>query len=97
MELKDYGPDSRGDLEDALGTLRDRLPKNLVHAFLLIACVWSETPFGQRLRADIETAFPGFPSSERPVHAAAVIRLENPADHALLLGLQDTIQSASRS
>jgi len=94
MELKDYGPDSRGDLEEAIETLRDKLPKNLVHAFLLVASVWSETPFGRHLRADIEETFPEFPASGCPVCAAAIIRLENPADNALLLALQDSIQSA---
>ncbi len=94
MELKDYGPDSQGELDKALDSLRNQLPKNLVHAFLLVASVWSETPFGRRLRADIEATFPNFPSVQCSVCAAVVIRLENPADHALLLGLQDTIQSA---
>lgn len=94
MELKDYGPDSQGELSEALESLRNELPKNLVHAFLLVASVWSETSFGRRLRADIEATFPSFPSGKCSVCAAAVIRLENPADHALLLALQDAIQSA---
>lgn len=94
MELKDYGPGSRGDLEEAIETLRYQLPKNLVHAFLLVASVWSETPFGRHLREDIEETFPDFPTSECPVCAAAVVRLENPADHPLLLALQDSIQNA---
>ena len=94
MELKDYGPDSQGELQRATQSLRTKLPKNITHAYLLVSAVWADTKFGQTLRADIETTFPRFPDHACPTHAALVIRLENPADKVLLLGLQDAIQGA---
>lgn len=94
MELKDYGPDSRGELADAVESLRTKLPKNITHAYLLVSAVWAKTPFGQALRADIEATFPDFPDGSFPTCAALVIHLENPQDKPLLLGLQDAIQGA---
>jgi hypothetical protein len=93
MELKDYGPQSRGVLAEGIQKLRDKLPKNIVHAALMVAAVWADTPFGQALRADIEQTFPCFPRQACPTSAALVVNLENPAvEKQSLLALQITIQ-----
>ncbi len=97
MELKDYGPDSPGDLGQSLVKLRDQLPKNFVHAALVVSSIWARTPFGKTLRADIEATFPGFPEAACPMRAVAIIHLENPQDVALLAGLQDAIIGAVRA
>jgi len=94
MELKDYGSDSRAELADNVDTLRTALPKNVMHACLLLSAVWAETEFGKKLRADIEQTFPAFPQQAQPTRAALVIRLEKATDGPLLLALQDAIQGA---
>jgi len=94
MELKDYGPNSQGELTEAVEALQTKLPKNITHAYLLVSAVWAGTGFGQALRDDIEMTFSNFPDDPRPTCAALVIRLENPQDTVLLLGLKDAIQGA---
>jgi hypothetical protein len=94
LELKDYGPESWGDITDERQKLRRDLPEKITHSTLMIAAVWADTPFGKRLRGDIEQTFPNFPAQSQPVRAVAVINLERLSDRALLLGLQDAVQAA---
>jgi len=82
MELKDYGA-QRPHFGKVGEKLRSRLPKNIAHAFLMVASVWSRTPFGEKLRKDLEGTFPNFPDHAVPVCAAAVIHSDVPDPAAL--------------
>lgn len=82
MELKDYGVD-RPHFGEKKEKLHSGLAKNIAHAFLMIASVWSGTPFGNRLRKDIERTFPTFPKAAVPVQAAAIIHTDIPNKAAL--------------
>jgi hypothetical protein len=93
MELKDYGPQSPGQLSQAQQKLRTRLPKNIAHAVLMMSAVWAGTPFGIRLQQDIEQTFPDFPSEAQPIRAGAVINVEQ-TDIPLLGPLNDALRSA---
>jgi hypothetical protein len=94
MELKDYGPNSRGEFSEEVKSLRTDLPKNVMHACLLLSAVWAGTEFGKVLRSDIEQTFPDFPQHPPPTRAALVIHVEKKSDGPLLLALQDAIQGA---
>lgn len=74
MELKDYGG-NRPSIASAGQKLRNRLPKNIAHAVLLVSSTWAETPFGLNLRQDLEDTFPDFPDEAMPIRAVAVINV----------------------
>lgn len=93
MELKDYGPQSQGQLAQAREKLRTRLPKNIAHAVLLVSAVWANTPLGNKLRQDIEQTFPEFPDEALPIKAVAVINVEN-TDIPLIGPLSDAVRAA---
>lgn len=92
MELKDYGA-NRPSVAKAEQKLRTTLPKNLAHAFLMISAVWADTPFGRKLRQDIEATFPDFPKEATSVRAIAVIHAEG-IDPAPFAALNSAVQAA---
>lgn len=93
MELKNYGLEG-GDLHEDIDQLREELPQNLVHSFLLIAAIWADTTVGRRLRAEIEETCPDFPTKTCSIRTALILKTASIADRQYLPALEAAIQEA---
>lgn len=93
MELKNYGPKG-GELHQDIDQLREELPKNLVHSFLLIATVWADTALGRKLRSELEQTCPDFPEDSCSVRTVLIVRTQSIADRVYLPSLETAIQEA---
>jgi len=94
MELKNLGPDIPATLQDKLGDFRDAIPAKIVHSLLMLGAVWGGTPFGEKLRQEIEETFPDFPIEPQSIRAVVVINVEPPVDEQMLVALSDSIENA---
>jgi len=94
MELKNLGADIPATLQEKLDEFRDAIPTKIVHSLLMLGAVWGRTPFGEKLRREIEETFPDFPTDPQSVRAAVVINVEPHVDERMLFALSDSIESA---
>jgi hypothetical protein len=75
VELKDYGELIPRDPDRDY--LRENLTDKIRDVLYLLAALWAESDFGDRLRNDIEEAFPDFPETARPLRPVAILNVED--------------------
>jgi elongation factor P--beta-lysine ligase len=60
----------------------------------MLGAVWGRTPFGEKLRRELEETFPDFPAEPSSIRAAVVANVEAPVDKQMLFALSDSIENA---
>jgi len=94
MELKNLGAEIPATLQEKLDDFRDAIPTKIVHSVLMLGAVWGRTPFGEKLRRELEETFPDFPAEPSSIRAAVVANVEAPVDKQMLFALSDSIENA---
>lgn len=90
VELKDYGELIPKDPDREY--LQENLTDKIRDVFYLLAALWAESDFGDRLREDIEEAFPDFPETACPIRPVAILNLEED-QQALISALMTDLNS----